>query len=210
MNHDDAAHGRTCGARYQHYDPAIRSLAVKMFRESGDAAMVADALGASNAAIVYDWTRKSERDGRRAHMADGTEGKPAPVAGPGCAYDGFDGDLAEKVRQLELENDILRGAVELLKAEGLDAMSNMEKTVLINGLRQRTGRPLKELIGFLRISKSSYEHCRRAMAAGDKHAGIRAKVVDIFDDADGRRGYRYVPTGSLPRAPGSLRRLSAG
>ncbi len=192
VNRDDAAHRRTCGARYQHYDPAIRSLAVEMFRESGDAMMVADALGVSSAAIVYNWARKSERDGRRAHMADGTKGKPTSVAGPGRSFDGFDGDLAEKVRQLELENDILRGAVDLLKAEGLDAMTNMEKTVLINGLRQRTGRPLKELIGFLRISKSSYEYCRGAMAAGDKYAGIRAKVVSIFDAADGRRGYRYV------------------
>ena len=191
-NRDDAARRRTCGARYQHYDPAIRFLAVEMFRESGDAMMVADALGVSSAAIVYNWARKSERDGRRARMADGTEGKPTPVAGPGRSFDDFDGDLAEKVRRLELENDILRGAVDLLKAEGLDTMTNMEKTVLINGLRQRTGRPLKELIGFLRISKSSYEYCRGAMAAGDKYAGIRAKVVSIFDAADGRRGYRYV------------------
>ena len=54
-NRDDAARRRTCGARYQHYDPAIRSLAVEMFRESGDAMMLADALGVSSAAIVYNW-----------------------------------------------------------------------------------------------------------------------------------------------------------
>ena len=35
----------------------------------------------------------------------------------GRAYDGFEGSLEERVRQLELENDILRAAAKVLKAE---------------------------------------------------------------------------------------------
>lgn len=189
INRDDAAHTRTAGPRYQHYDPEVRSLAIKMFDDVGDAAQVARSLGVSNAAIVYNWVRRRDRDVGGA-MAD----KPAktPTGGGGRAYDGFDGDLEEKVRQLELENDILRGAVELLKVEGLDKMTNVEKTKLIDKLRLETGRPLRELTGFLRISKSSYEYCRKAMLAGDKYAAVRRRIVEIFDGANGRRGYRYV------------------
>ena len=47
-------------------------------------------------------------------------------------------------------------------------MSNMEKTVLIDKLRLETDRPLRELTGSLRISKSSYEYCR----AKDRHAQL--------------------------------------
>ena len=67
-------------------------------------------------------------------------------------------------------------------------MSNMEKTVLIDKLRLETDRPLRELTGSLRISKSSYEYCR----AKDRHAQLRADIRRIFDGAGGRRGYRYV------------------
>lgn len=39
-------------------------------------------------------------------------------------------------------------------------MSSMEKTVLVDKLRLESDRPLRELTGSLRISKSSYEYCR--------------------------------------------------
>ena len=108
------------------------------------------------------------------------------------AYDGFEGTPEERIRQLELENDILRGAVDLLKAGSLDGLTNAEKTRLIDKLRLETGRPLRELTDSLRISKSSYEYCRKALAAGDKYAGVRERVVAVFDGANGRRGYRYI------------------
>ena len=84
------------------------------------------------------------------------------------------------------------GAIDLLKAGSLDAMSNMEKTVLIDKLRLETDRPLRELTGSLRISKSSYEYCRAKLRAKDRHAQLRADIRRIFDGAGGRRGYRYV------------------
>lgn len=71
-------------------------------------------------------------------------------------------------------------------------MSNMEKTVLIDKLRLETDRPLRELTGSLRISKSSYEYCRAKLRAKDRHAQLRADIRRIFDGAGGRRGYRYV------------------
>lgn len=43
-------------------------------------------------------------------------GRARTPEGDEPAYAGFEGGLEERIRQLELENDILRGAVDLLKA----------------------------------------------------------------------------------------------
>lgn len=51
------------------------------------------------------------------------------------AYDGFEGSLEERVRQLELENDILRAAAKVLKAESPSAMTDKEKALAVNELR---------------------------------------------------------------------------
>ena len=119
-------------------------------------------------------------------------GRARTPEGDEPAYAGFEGGLEERIRQLELENDILRGAVDLLKAGSLGSMSNMEKTALIDKLRLESDRPLRELTDSLRISKSSYEYCRAKLRAKDKHAQLRIDIRRIFDGAGGTRGYRYV------------------
>ena len=70
-------------------------------------------------------------------------GRARTPEGDEPAYAGFEGGLEERIRQLELENDILRGAVDLLKAGSLGSMSNMEKTALIDKLRLESDRPLQ-------------------------------------------------------------------
>ena len=45
-------------------------------------------------------------------------GRARTPEGDEPAYAGFEGGLEERIRQLELENDILRGAVDFLKAGG--------------------------------------------------------------------------------------------
>lgn len=67
------------------------------------------------------------------------------------------------MRQLELENGILRAAAKIFKAESPSAMTNREKALVINELRATTGRSSRELTGSLRISKSSYEYQRAAL-----------------------------------------------
>lgn len=71
-------------------------------------------------------------------------------------------------------------------------MSSMEKTVLVDKLRLESDRPLRELTGSLRISKSSYEYCRAKLRAKDRHARLMIDIRRIFDGAGGTRGYRYV------------------
>lgn len=108
------------------------------------------------------------------------------------AYYGFEGSLKGRIRQLELENDILRGVARDLKAEGPESLTNREKTLLINDLRVTTGRSLRELTASLRISKSSYEYQRRALERPDNYAGLRERVREEFEAVNRSRGYRYV------------------
>ena len=104
---------------------------------------------------------------------------------------GFEGTPEEQIRQLRLENDILRGMVEVLKGADLGHLTNREKTVLIEWLRRETDRPLRELTGSLRISKSSYEYHRRRLGR-DKYAALRARIVSLFEEGDGNWGYRTI------------------
>ena len=71
-------------------------------------------------------------------------------------------------------------------------MTNRERALVINELRATTGRSSRELTGSLRISKSSCEYQRAALCRPDKHAGLRARVREAFEDASASRGYRYV------------------
>ena len=80
------------------------------------------------------------------------------------AYDGFEGSLEERVRQLELENDILRAAAKVLKAESPSAMANREKALVINELRATTGRSSRELTGSLRIRRAPMSTSERRSA----------------------------------------------
>ena len=51
---------------------------------------------------------------------------------------------------------------------------------------------MKDLTASLRISKSSYEYQRAALARPDKYAALRSKTADIFEGASRSRGYHYV------------------
>ena len=177
---------RSRGAKFEPYGDEVRGKAMEMARGGASCREIAEALGIGSPDVVRYWLKgggtKEARMGGRSRRPEG--GEPA--------YAGFEGGPEERIRQLELENDILRGAIDLLKAGSLGSMSNMEKAVLIDKLRLETDRPLGELTGSLRISKSSYEYCRAKLRAKDRHARLRADIRRIFAGAGGTRGYRYV------------------
>lgn len=177
---------RTCGAKFEPYGDEVRGKAMEMARKGASCRGIAEALGIGSPDVVRYWLKGGGTKGAR------MSGRARTPEGDEPAYAGFEGGLEERIRQLELENDILRGVVDLLKAGSLGSMSNMEKTVLINKLRLESDRPLRELTDSLRISKSSYEYCRAKLRAKDKHAQLRIDIRRIFDGAGGTRGYRYV------------------
>ena len=173
LNRRDASHERRAGRPWSHYDPALKAQAVAFVRSVMAGKDVAEMLGVSSAAVVCNWARAAE--GPSPAAAD--RGPVEPMGdSEDRAYDGFEGSLEERVRQLELENDILRAAAKVLKAEGPGPMANREKALAVNEPRATTGRSSKELTGSLRISKSSYEYQRQAISRPDRHAGLRARV----------------------------------
>ena len=189
LNRRDASHERRAGRPWSHYDPALKAQAVAFVRSVMAGKDVAEMLGVSSAAVVCNWARAAE--GPSPAAAD--RGPIEPMGdSEDRAYDGSEGSLEERVRQLELENDILRAAAKVLKAEGPGPMANREKALAVNEPRATTGRSSKELTGSLRISKSSYEYQRQAISRPDRHAGLRARVREALEGASASRGYRYV------------------
>lgn len=189
LNRRDASHERRADRPWSHYDPALKAQAVAFVRSGMAGKDVAEMLGVSSAAVVYNWARAADEPSPAA--ADRSPIEPMRDSGD-RAHDGFEGGLEERVRQLELESDILRAAAKVLKAESPSPMTNREKALVINELRATTGRRSKEPTGSLRISKSSYEYQRRAISRPDKNAGLRARVREAFESVSALRGYRCV------------------
>lgn len=189
LSQHDALHERRTGRPWSHYDPELKAQAVSFVRSGMAGRDVAAMLGVSSAAVVYNWVRAAENPSPAA--ADRSPIVPMRDSKE-RAHGGFEGSLEDRVRQLELENDILRAVAKVLKGESPSPMTNREKALVINELRATSGRSLKGLTASLRISKSSYEHQRRALARPDKYADLRARVREIFEGANGSRGYRYV------------------
>ena len=81
------------------------------------AADVAEMLGVSSAAVVYNWARAAESS--RPAAADRRPIAPMRDSEE-RAYDGFERSLENRVRQLELENDMLRAVARVLKPRAPD------------------------------------------------------------------------------------------
>ena len=183
---DRSAVRRTNGRPFSHYSNDTRKEAMVLTQKGWTPREIAKSLGLANPAVVCNWIRSKK--GKVVKMTADS----ARPAGEEHAWSGFEGSEEERIAQLELENDILRGVVEALKAESLDALTNREKTVLIEHLRQETSRPLRELTDFLRISKSSYEYQRVVLGRPDKYAEARGRIVEEFEAAGRTWGYRYI------------------
>jgi transposase InsO family protein len=74
----------------------------------------------------------------------------------------------------------------------LDSISNKKKVELGERLRTETGRALREITDFLKISKSSYEYHRKRQMLGDKYAELRGQVISLFWENKARYGYRPI------------------
>ena len=179
------------------YPESMREEAARLHAEGLSIREIARRLAAPSRMAVWRWVSgrhdgpgaaERPRKARRARM------EMPKVAGDGPDYPDVDPqDKDALIARLRLENDILRGAQEVLKGRALGCLTNREKSLLIDWLRADTGRPLRELTASLRISKSSYEYWR----ARPDGAGARELVGDdverIFrEDGACARGYRFV------------------
>ena len=112
--------------------------------------------------------------------------------------------LRREVRQLRLEQDLLNKANELLKkglGVDLQLLSNREKTLLIDALKENYGLP--ELLAQLGLARSSYFYHRARAAMGDKYLGVRQSLTEIFESNHRCYGYRRLQA-SLAREQGQI------
>jgi transposase InsO family protein/transposase-like protein len=165
------------------YPVAVKLEAVGRLRAGEPAGDVAMRYDISSPDLVRSWARRADEGG---HMALGREdGGPAAPPGPPDDVEG----LRARVHDLELENALMRGVVEILKKDpGIDqgGLSNPEKATLIDALRASF--TLRELLARLRMAESSYYYSRRALSRPDKHARLRGEVRAVFEASEGRYG----------------------
>ncbi|TCT26613.1 IS3 family transposase, partial [Martelella mediterranea] len=101
--------------------------------------------------------------------------------------------LQRDIRQLQLERDLLKKATELIKkglGVDLQLLSNREKTLLVNALRDLYQLP--ELLTRLGLARSSYFYHRTRLQMEDKYLAIRHSITEIFERNHRCYGYRRL------------------
>jgi transposase InsO family protein len=101
--------------------------------------------------------------------------------------------LRRDIRRLQLEQDLLKKANELLKKDlGIDRqlLTNREKTQLVDALRSTYA--LTELLREAGLPRSSYFYHRARLEVADKYAEVRRVMTDIFERNYRCYGYRRM------------------
>ena len=138
---------------------------------------------------IYTWRRLYLREGPTAFMAKKKQGKRTTKD----IQSNDVNELKAQLLDLQLENDILRETIDILKKDpGIDqtALKNSEKAVIVDALVDRYSLPI--ILEKLQLSRSSYYYQRKRLAAPDKYEALRTKIIRIFDESKGRYGYRRI------------------
>jgi len=101
--------------------------------------------------------------------------------------------LRRDIRRLQLEQDLLKKANELLKKDlGIDRqlLTNREKTQLVDALRPTY--TLTELLREVGLPRSSYFYHRARLDVADKYLEVRRAMTDIFERNYRCYGYRRM------------------
>ena len=102
-------------------------------------------------------------------------------------------ELQSQIRRLQMEKDALEKATEIIKkAKGinLQTLSNSEKAIIIDALREKYC--LTDLLKMFKLSKSSYFYQHHAHNKPDKYHEIRCTISSIFDESGKTYGYRRI------------------
>ena len=184
------------GKRKKHhsYSDKTKAEAVKLYEMGRRPVEIARLLGIDNRVSIRTWWKKA--------MTEGTLPKdsfnPKPLdGGKEVSSMSKKKELPPEVAALsaaELENACLRAVLADLKAGGWDpdSISNKKKVELGERLRLETGRALREITDFLKISKSSYEYHRARMWWPDKLASLRERITALFWENRAVYGYRRI------------------
>ena len=102
-------------------------------------------------------------------------------------------ELKAQMLDMQMEIDILKETINVLKKDpdiDQSALSNREKAVIIDVLKNRYSLPL--LLQKLQLSKSSYYYQEQSLQKEDKYTLLRVRVIELFTENKGRYGYRRI------------------
>ena len=140
---------------------------------------------------LYNW--KNQFLGREAPASMKRRKKGSPSLSEKEKLQEEIASLRSELRRLQLEHDLLQKAGELLKkglGVDLQLLENREKTLLVEALKSQY--PLAEICICLDLARSSYFYHRARLQMGDKYAGIRHKIREVFEQNYQCFGYRRI------------------
>ena len=156
---------------------------------------VSEDIGYSRASI-YQWRKRYLKEGtlglmNRKNITPGTlvEGS---VSSTDISSDEIN-QMKVQIQDMQLEIDILKETINVLKKDpGIDqsALSNREKAVIIDALKNKYSLPL--LLRKLQLSRSSYYYQEKVLTKEDKYKNIRLRIIELFSENRNRYGYRRI------------------
>ncbi len=177
-------------SRSQELTPAMRQAAViELCMRQGSAQSVAQELGVSRPSL-YNW--KNQLLGHEASTSMKRQ-QDSPPSSERAELEQQLEALRRDIRRLQLEQDLLRKANELLKKDvGIDRqlLTNREKTQLVDALRSTYA--LTELLREVGLPRSSYFYHRARLEVPDKYLEARRAMTDIFERNYRCYGYRRI------------------
>lgn len=186
--------GRCEHAKHARYPEATKREAASLLRAGMRPADAARRLGVASASLVSAWARKARgcatMSPKGAVRMD--EGSAARI-----------GELEAELARERLANAALRELMRDPKAGDPASLSNSQKAELGERLRRGCGYRLRDLLPFLRISKSSYEYARAANERRARRAeAVAARAARAFEASGGTYGYRRVRASMAAGADG--------
>lgn len=143
---------------------------------------------------IYQWRKEYLAGGAGALMNKKKDLPRGPLTVNTVVIDNGDtAEMAARIKDLELENDILKQTIEILKKDqGIDLLKlkNREKTMIVDALRNKYS--LSLLLKKLEISKSSYSYQHKIQQLPYKYEDIKTRIVELFNENKERYGYRRI------------------
>ena len=164
----------------------------RCFELGEDVQSVSNEVGYSTASI-YAWRRKYIQKGAAALMNPPNERRRGKLIEGNAASSQEIDELKTKIQDMQLELDILKETIDVLKKDpGINKspLSNGEKAVIADALK--TKYPLPVLLKKLRMAKSSYYYQKKRFCFAEKHKDDCRVVTSIFRNNKERYGYRRI------------------
>jgi len=176
--------------RSQKLAPSMKEAAViALCMRQGSAQSVAQEVGVSRPSL-YKWKNQLLSHDASASMK---RQKDSPPSSERVELEQQIEALRRDIRRLQLEQDLLKKANEILKKDlGIDQqlLTNREKTQLVDALRSTY--TLTELLHEVGLPRSSYFYHRGRLEVADKYLEVRHAMTDIFDRNYRCYGYRRM------------------